>query len=104
MAASLSDYEDKCVQLATDSAFYDGLRKRIEDSRANSPFWDPKVYASHLSDGFVAAWEHYLTGEPPKDIYVTGRPGTLPDDQRTGISAASRSELRSASSNRRGGW
>ena len=60
--------------MATDGAFYDDLRTRIEDSRSTADMWDPSIYGRRLSDGFMAVWEHYLRtgGDESKrtDIFV----------------------------------
>jgi hypothetical protein len=64
------------VRLAADPAHYDALRGALEASRvlheghSSGGVWDAKAYARHLVDGLFAAWDHHLSGQPPRDVHA----------------------------------
>jgi len=74
VAPSLEAYGEAMFRLATEPAAYDALRAAIEAGRATSPLWDAKAYADTFLDGLFRAWDHHLSGAPPRDIYAAPRP------------------------------
>lgn len=60
-------YIDLAVRCATDSDFYQGIKKKLEGARP-SPLFDRKLYVKNLTGGYEKAWERFCDGKPPEII------------------------------------
>jgi protein O-GlcNAc transferase len=69
-AHSLQDYEDKAVQLATDTDALYALRRHIEDVRDTVATFDTPRWVRNFETGLNSAWKRFETGMNPDHIEV----------------------------------
>lgn len=70
VTASLDEYEELAVALATDQDKLFALRRRLEDSRETSPLFDTQRWVRNLEAGLSLAWSRYEQGLAPDHIDV----------------------------------
>jgi protein O-GlcNAc transferase len=73
-ANGLREYENVAVELASNATWFTTVRENlIESCLQTKPmhvFWDVKLYTKHIQNGLELAWKFFLSGEPPRHIYV----------------------------------
>jgi len=71
VVGSLEEYGATLFRLATDTHWYDGLRRRLEESRRElGSLWDHEAYANVFVEGLFKVWDLHLSGAPPAHVFV----------------------------------
>eukprot|EP00526_Cylindrotheca_closterium_P004303 CAMPEP_0113654424 /NCGR_PEP_ID=MMETSP0017_2-20120614/29149_1 /TAXON_ID=2856 /ORGANISM="Cylindrotheca closterium" /LENGTH=805 /DNA_ID=CAMNT_0000567571 /DNA_START=29 /DNA_END=2446 /DNA_ORIENTATION=- /assembly_acc=CAM_ASM_000147 len=69
-----TDYENIAISLGTNQTKYQELRKRLIGTALQRnpmhPYWDAPRYAKNLQQGFILAYDKFLSGQPPDHITV----------------------------------
>jgi protein O-GlcNAc transferase len=67
-------YEDIAIALGTNRTKFNDARRRLIDTalarNPMHPYWDAARYTKNLESGLLQAWDRFLSGEQPADIYV----------------------------------
>ena len=63
-------YVDLAINLATNPEKLAEIRKKLATNRLTSPLFDAKRYTRNFESGLKMAYDHYLSGEEPADIFV----------------------------------
>ena len=70
----LKQYEDIAIELGTNPEKYESVRKRLIDTALQRnpmhPYWDVPRYVKNFEKGLTLAWERFLEGLEPDNIYV----------------------------------
>jgi len=68
------DYENIAISLGLNQEKFQRLRKRLIDTALQRnpmhPYWDARRYAQNLQQGFISAYDKFLSGQPPDHITV----------------------------------
>ena len=67
---TIGDYEDLAVKLATDRAYRDAIRAKIEYNRLRQPLFDTRRFTRNLERAYAQAWRHYLSGDSAQTFTV----------------------------------
>ena len=73
-------YEERAVELATDGARLQELKRKLAANRLTTPLFDSERYTRHLEAAYMAILERHQAGQPPDHIHVPGHrpdPGSL---------------------------
>lgn len=65
-----ADYEARAIALARDSAQLRGLRDKLRLQTTTAPLFDAKLFARHLEQAYIKAYERTTQGLPPDVIEV----------------------------------
>lgn len=68
IAASLQDFEDMTVDLASRPARLEQLRERLVKQRVASPLFDARAFTMHLEWGYEQVIARHDDGLPPDHI------------------------------------
>jgi protein O-GlcNAc transferase len=76
-------YEDIAIELGTNRTKFNDIRRRLIDTALQRnpmhPYWDAARYTKNLENGLLQAWDRFISGVQPADIYVVES-----DDTRRG--------------------
>jgi predicted O-linked N-acetylglucosamine transferase (SPINDLY family) len=67
---SLEEYRAMALRLARDAGLLAGLRTRLEANRKTSPLFDARRFARSIEEAYVAMWQIYASGQPPRAFTV----------------------------------
>lgn len=70
-----SGYEDLAVALASDRAWLQNIRSKLQRNVPVTPLFDTDRFARHIEAAYVMVTERHLAGLPPDHIVVSD---TLP--------------------------
>lgn len=63
-------YVDLALNLASNPEKLADIRKKLNKNRLTSPLFDAKRFTRNFESGLKMAYDHYLSGEEPADIFV----------------------------------
>ncbi|WJR80801.1 tetratricopeptide repeat protein [Bradyrhizobium sp. NP1] len=63
--ASLAEYENTALQLASDPSRLDALRKRLLATRDSNPVFDLARTAGHIEAAYLRMWQNWRDGKKP---------------------------------------
>jgi predicted O-linked N-acetylglucosamine transferase (SPINDLY family) len=72
VTTTLADYEAKAIELATQPARLEEIRRRLERNRLTSPLFDIRLYTRHLEEAYRKIYDRYHAGLKPEHIDVSG--------------------------------
>jgi predicted O-linked N-acetylglucosamine transferase (SPINDLY family) len=70
IASSWEDYVNLAVELGNDKAKYKELRKRLEDSRKESPLFDTRRWVKNWESAILTMVSNYDQDKEFKNVYV----------------------------------
>ncbi|HEV2044798.1 MAG TPA: hypothetical protein VGR05_08980, partial [Sphingomicrobium sp.] len=70
VTTSEQGYANLAFDLATDPARLAAIRDKLAANRGTSALFDSESFTRHIETGFEAAYQRYLTGASPGDIFV----------------------------------
>lgn len=70
VADSLEEYEALAFELATRPDKLAAIRAKLASNRSTQPLFDAERFRRHIEAAYVAMWEQYRRGEPPKSFAV----------------------------------
>uniref|UniRef100_A0A6U4E2X8 protein O-GlcNAc transferase n=1 Tax=Phaeomonas parva TaxID=124430 RepID=A0A6U4E2X8_9STRA len=70
VVGSLSEYEERAVELAMDTEKLFQLRLKLEDGRDESPLFDTQRWVRNMERGLEEIWAVHCAEQPPKDVRV----------------------------------
>lgn len=68
------EYAGLAFELATDSQRLADIRRRLGALLADTPVFDPALYARHFEAACDAAFARFIAGQEPEDIVVSAEP------------------------------
>ena len=68
IASTIEEYEELAVQLASDAARMEMVRRKLANNRAGTPLFDTPRFTKSLESAYVRIHERYLEGLPPDHI------------------------------------
>lgn len=63
-------YETMALELATDPSRLAAIKARLADNRLTKPLFDTERFVRHIEAGYDAAYNLFLSGRDPQDIFV----------------------------------
>lgn len=70
IAATLAEYEQMAIELATHPAKLAEIRQRLSDNRLATPLFDTRQFTTHLEAAYTAMYERHRAGLAPDHIDV----------------------------------
>lgn len=67
---SISEYESKALELATDPQKLNDIKNKLASQRLTSPLFDIVQYTHDLEDAYTRMFNLRLTGQPPRSMFV----------------------------------
>ena len=68
------EYENIAIRLATDADFFQRIRTKLIDSCLQRdpmhPYWDVARYVKNFETGLKQAWDTFMNGREPENIFV----------------------------------
>jgi len=72
IAPTLSDYESRAIELATDRDKLREISERLARNRLTQPLFDIASYTRQLERAYTMMYERHGAGLPPEHLHVTG--------------------------------
>jgi len=69
---SLSDYENRAIDLAMHADKLEEFRRQLSGNRKTMPLFDTALFARHLESAFLQMWRRFLDGRRPRPFAVDG--------------------------------
>jgi protein O-GlcNAc transferase len=70
IARDLDEYATIATKLATDRAYLETIRRKLEENNKSCALFDLGRLCRHIEAAYAAMWEAYLRGEPPRSFRV----------------------------------
>jgi protein O-GlcNAc transferase len=70
ITTSLDDYETLAVKLATEPAFLQSIRGKLEANRSRYPLFDTDRLRRHIEAAYKVIWDIHQRGEAPRQIRI----------------------------------
>lgn len=70
VTGDLASYEKLALDLATDPARLDRIRRGLEESRATCPLFDSARFRRHIEAAYTTMWDIWRRGEQPRSFRV----------------------------------
>jgi predicted O-linked N-acetylglucosamine transferase (SPINDLY family) len=67
---SLAEYEALALRIAKDSALCAHFKDRLARNRSTQPLFDTARFTRNIEAAYVAMWQAYQEGRPPKHFAV----------------------------------
>lgn len=64
------DYVEKALEMAQNGEKFAAVRETLQASRSTMPLFNSAMFTRHIELAYDAAYDLYLTGQPPTDIVV----------------------------------
>ena len=64
------EYEALILDLATNSNKLANVKKKLVENRLTAPLFNTKQYTKHLENGYLQAYQRYVDGKNPNNIFV----------------------------------
>ena len=65
-----ADYEALIIQLASNPEKLTAIKNKLAANRLTEPLFDTKRYTRNFEGGLQKAYDLYLNGEVPQDVWV----------------------------------
>ena len=72
ITASLPDYEQLAVALASNPGKLAGIKQKLADNRLTTPLFDTARFTRHIEAAFSAIYARYRAGSAPDHIAISG--------------------------------
>jgi predicted O-linked N-acetylglucosamine transferase (SPINDLY family) len=72
ITASLPDYEELAVELASNPGKLAGIKQKLVDNRLTTPLFDTARFTRHIEAAFSAIYARYCAGSTPDHIVISG--------------------------------
>jgi predicted O-linked N-acetylglucosamine transferase (SPINDLY family) len=70
ITATLEDYEQLAVKLATHPEKLATIKRRLAENRSTTPLFDTKLFTKHIEAAYIAMYERHQAGLPPEHIFI----------------------------------
>ena len=70
IAKTYRDYQERAIELATDSEKYLQIKDKLEKNLISSPLFNTEIFVEKIERGYLKAFNNYTKGLHPIDIYL----------------------------------
>ena len=67
---SQKEYEELAITLGLNRMRMDAIKEKLAGNRLNTPLFDINAFAKSLENGLIQAYDSYILGAPPGNIFV----------------------------------
>jgi predicted O-linked N-acetylglucosamine transferase (SPINDLY family) len=71
IARTQEEYETKAIELATNSCYFESIKKKLLNNQMSYPLFNAKLFTVHLEAIYVAMHERYQSGQLPEHLYIS---------------------------------
>ena len=71
-------FEERAVELASDSAALQALRQSLEKDRFTCPLFDTDLFRKNLEQAYLLIWNRWLQGQPAAGLMMDRSPAWIP--------------------------